>query len=315
MLPSVTIREVGLRDGLQLVKPFVATEHKLEWCRDDVNAGVREIEITSFVPPSIVPQFSDALALAREAVRIDGLVASALVPNLKGAQRAFEAGVQKINYVLSASEAHNQANVHRSTQDSLEDFRRITQERREKNLPTKVVGGIATTFGCTIQGTVPEKRVFEIIESLLSIGADEIILADTVGYANPAQVGRIFTEALRLTGGKPVFAHFHDTRGLGLANVTAAIDVGITRFDASLGGLGGCPFAPGATGNIDMEDCVFLVESMGFDTGINIEKLIAIRSKLERWLPGEQLHGMIARAGLPKTFTSRRSTSPVFISG
>jgi|ERR1039458_3716762 hydroxymethylglutaryl-CoA lyase len=305
MRPGVTIREVGLRDGLQLVKPFVATEHKLEWCRDDVNAGIREIEITSFVPPSVVPQFRDALELARETLRIDGLITSALVPNLKGAQRAFEAGVHKVNYVLSASEAHNLANARRSTRESLDDFKRITKERREKNLPALVVGGISTTFGCTIQGAVPESRVFEILESLLAAGADEIILADTVGYANPVQVRRIFTQALCLTEGRPVFAHFHDTRGLGLANVTAAIDVGVTRFDASLGGLGGCPFAPGATGNINIEDCAFLLESMGFDTGIDIEKLIAIRGKVEHWLRGEKFHGSVARAGLPKTFAVR----------
>jgi hydroxymethylglutaryl-CoA lyase len=309
MRPGVTIREVGLRDGLQLVKPFVATAHKLEWCRNDVNAGIREIEITSFVPPSVVPQFRDALELARETLRIDGLITSALVPNLKGAQRAFEAGVHKVNYVLSASEAHNQANVRRSTRESLDDFKRITKERREKNLPALVVGGISTTFGCTIQGAVPESRVFEILESLLAAGADEIILADTVGYANPVQVRRIFTQALRLTEGRPVFAHFHDTRGLGLANVTAAIDVGVTRFDASLGGLGGCPFAPGATGNINIEDSAFLLESMGFDTGIDIEKLIAIRGKVEHWLPGEQFHGSVARAGLPKTFAVRTDVS------
>jgi len=163
MRPGVTIREVGLRDGLQLVKPFVATEHKLEWCRDDVNAGVREIEITSFVPPSVVPQFSDALELVRETLRIDGLITSALVPNLKGAQRAFESGVHKVNYVLSASEAHNQANVRRSTRESLDDFKRITQERCEKNLPALVVGGIATSLA------VPFRERCRKARSLISL--------------------------------------------------------------------------------------------------------------------------------------------------
>jgi hydroxymethylglutaryl-CoA lyase len=248
-----------------------------------------------------VPQFADAAELTQAAAGIDGLVVAALVPNLKGATRGFEAGVDKINFVLSASEAHNLANVRRSTAESVADFGRIIAERKARGLATKVVAGIATTFGCTIQGHVPEARVLRLVESLAAAGSDEIVLADTVGYASPAQVKRIFS-AVAAIFDKPIYAHFHDTRGLGLANVSAAVDAGITRFDASIGGLGGCPFAPGASGNIDTEDCAFLLESLGFDTGLDIEKLVALRERVAQWLPQERVGGMIAQAGLPKTF-------------
>jgi hydroxymethylglutaryl-CoA lyase len=301
MRPHAIIREVGLRDGLQLVKSFLATERKIAWCRQEVAAGLAEVEVTSFVPASVVPQFADALEVAQAAVQIDGLVVAALVPNLKGATRGFDAGVGKINFVLSASEAHNLANVRRTTEESLEDFGRIIAERKARGLATKVVGGIATTFGCTIQGHVPEAQVLRLVESLAAAGSDEIVLADTVGYANPAQVRRIFS-AVAAIFDKPIYAHFHDTRGLGLANVSAAVDAGITRFDASIGGLGGCPFAPGASGNIDTEDCAFLLESLGFDTGLDIDKLVALRERVAQWLPQERVGGMIAQAGLPKTF-------------
>jgi len=301
MRPHATIREVGLRDGLQLVKSFLATERKIAWCREEVAAGLAEVEVTSFVPPSVVPQFADAAEVAQAAAGIGGLAVAALVPNLKGATRGFEAGVDKINFVLSASEAHNLANVRRSTAESVADFGRIIAERKARGLATKVVAGIATTFGCTIQGHVPEAQVLRLVESLAAAGSDEIVLADTVGYANPAQVKRIFS-AVAAIFDKPVYAHFHDTRGLGLANVSAAVDAGITRFDASIGGLGGCPFAPGASGNIDTEDCAFLLESLGFDTGLDIEKLVALRERVAQWLPQERVGGMIAQAGLPKTF-------------
>jgi hydroxymethylglutaryl-CoA lyase len=301
MRPHATIREVGLRDGLQLVKSILATERKIAWCREEVAAGLKEVEVTSFVPPSVVPQFADAAEVARAAVAIDGLAVAALVPNLKGATRGFDAGIGKINVVLSASEAHNLANVRRSTAESVADFGRIIAERKARGLATKVVAGIATTFGCTIQGHVPEAQVLRLVESLAAAGADEIALADTVGYANPAQVKRIFS-AVAAIFDKPIYAHFHDTRGLGLANVSAAVDAGITRFDASIGGLGGCPFAPGASGNIDTEDCAFLLESLGFDTGLDIDKLVALRERVAQWLPQERVGGMIAQAGLPTTF-------------
>jgi hydroxymethylglutaryl-CoA lyase len=306
MSERAEIREVGLRDGLQLVKTILSTEQKLEWCRRAAQAGMTEIEVTSFVPPKVVAQFVDADAVARGATMIGGFTAAALVPNLRGAERAFETGIAKINYVLSASEAHNQANVRRSTQESLDDFVRIVALRDEVAKGNKgkisIGAGIATAYGCTISGAVSEKRVVQIAEQLARSGADEIIVADTVGYANPAQVERLMRAVVCAVGSRPVACHFHDTRGLGLANVTAALDAGVRRFDASLGGLGGCPFAPGATGNINTEDCVFLLESLGYETGIDIEALVSLRATVESWLPGERFSGAIARAGLPKTF-------------
>jgi hydroxymethylglutaryl-CoA lyase len=306
MSERAEIREVGLRDGLQLVKTILSTEQKLEWCRRAAQAGMAEIEVTSFVPPKVVAQFVDADAVARGATMIGGFTAAALVPNLRGAERAFETGIAKINYVLSASEAHNQANVRRSTQESLDDFVRIVARRDEVAKGNKgkisIGAGIATAYGCTISGAVSEKRVVQIAEQLARSGADEIIVADTVGYANPAQVERLMRAVVRAVGSRPVACHFHDTRGLGLANVTAALNAGVRGFDASLGGLGGCPFAPGATGNINTEDCVFLLESLGYHTGIDIEALVSLRATVESWLPGERFSGAIARAGLPKTF-------------
>ncbi len=301
MRPRATIREVGLRDGLQLVKSILPTDKKVAWCKEEVAAGLREIEATSFVPPKVVPQFADAADVVREVLAIDNLSVAVLVPNFKGAVRGFEAGAHKINFVLSASEAHNLANVRRPVQESVDDFKRIIEERKARGLMTKVVGGIATAFGCTIQGQVPEREVLRLVECLAEAGSDEIALADTVGYANPGQIKRMFSAAASIFD-RPIYAHFHDTRGLGLANVAAAVDVGITRFDASIGGLGGCPFAPGASGNIDTEDTAFLLESMGFDTGLDIQKLVALRETVARWLPNERVGGMIAQAGLPKTF-------------
>ena len=304
MRDKAQVREVGPRDGIQMVRTILTAAQKLRWIAQEAAAGVRHFEATSFVPPSVIPQFADAAEVARGALAVAGIEAAVLVPNLKGAQRAFDAGVPKVNYVLSASEAHNMSNVRRSTDESIEDFRRIIAERDARGLKGKVVvnGGIATSFGCTIQGQVPEKRVVEIAEILAEAGAEEVSLADTVGYANPAQVRRLFGAVREATGTIPLAAHFHDTRGLGIANVSAAAEAGVLRFDASLAGLGGCPFAPGATGNIATEDCVFLLESLGFDTGVDIEKLVGVRAEVEPWLPGERFFGMVARAGLPKTF-------------
>ncbi|MBV8963672.1 MAG: hydroxymethylglutaryl-CoA lyase [Hyphomicrobiales bacterium] len=303
MRERACVREVGPRDGIQMVRTVLATERKLTWCRRTAEAGIREIEVTSFVPAKVVPQFGDAEAVARGAIALGGFTASALVPNLKGAARAIATGLPRINYVLSASEEHNLANVRRTTEESLADFGRIVALRNAAPGPRVTLGaGIATAFGCTIQGAVPEKRVIELAIRLAEAGADEVIVADTVGYGDPGQVRRIVGDITKAVGKLPVACHFHDTRGLGLANVTAAIEVGVRAFDASLAGLGGCPFAPGATGNIDTEDTVFLLEQLGFDTGVDLEALVALRHEVEAWLPGERFSGAIARAGLPKTY-------------
>jgi hydroxymethylglutaryl-CoA lyase len=303
MKEPIYLREVGPRDGLQLSK-VMATEQKVEWCRAEARAGVSEIEVTSFVPPKIIPQFSDADEVATQTLRIPNLDASVLVPNLKGALRAFEHGFKLIGFVLSASENHNLANVRRTTEQSIDEFKNIVAERdrRACDSPALLSVAIATSFGCTIEGAVPEIRVVKIAEALADAGADEIVLADTVGYGNPAQVRKLFGLVRDTVGEIPLRAHFHDTRGLGIANVFAAVDAGVRRFDASLAGLGGCPFAPGATGNINMEDSAFLLASLGFDTGIDIDALIAVRAMVEKWLPGEKFFGMVARAGLPLNF-------------
>lgn len=309
MNERVYIREVGLRDGLQLAGTILSTEQKLTWIETEAAAGVEEFEVTSFVPPESFPQFADAEKITTKALELRGLIPSVLAVNHRGVLRALETGVKNLNYVLSASDAHSQANVHATVEQAIEEFQGIVGLFRARGAAEKVhlCCAIATAFGCTLQGSVAEDRVLKIVAELQEAGADEIMLADTVGYANPAQVRRLFVAVSRITD-KPISAHFHDTRGLGLANVVAAIEAGVRRFDASLAGLGGCPFAPGATGNVAMEDCVFLLESLGFDTRIDIERLIEVRRVVQPWLPGETFSGTIARAGLPKHFRQAVTT-------
>jgi hydroxymethylglutaryl-CoA lyase len=302
---DVEVREVGLRDGIQGVKTFFPTEAKKAWIAAEAAAGVPEIEACSFVPAKLFPQFADAEEVVEEALKHEGLTVSALVPNLKGAERGFALGVHKLNFVLSVSESHNRANVNRTPRESVEQFKLVAKARDEaaKSGPRVLLtGGLATSLGCSIEGPVSEKAVLELVEAYVEAGADEVMLADTVGYANPARVRRLFTEAARIVGDVPLAAHFHDTRGLGLANVDAALEVGIRRFDASLAGLGGCPAAPGATGNIVMEDLVFMLEAMGLRTGVDLDALLPVREIIAANLPGEQLHGRLAKAGVPKGF-------------
>jgi hydroxymethylglutaryl-CoA lyase len=302
---KVRVREVGMRDGLQSVSDIVPTETKLAWLDAEYAAGVREIEVTSFVPPRLLPQLADAEAVVRHALTLPGLVVSALIPNSRGAERGLALGVHEMNFVLSVSEGHNKSNVRRSTDESIADFRHVVELCREQggaNRP-KINCGLATAFGCTIEGDVDEDRVRRIAGEVAEAGADGIALADTVGYGQPAAIGRVFRKIIADVAPLPVWAHFHDTRGLGLANVLAAYEAGCRGFDASLGGLGGCPYAPGASGNIVLEDTVFLFASMGCDTGgIDIEKLAAPRTILHGALPGAPLYGAIAKAGLPRNF-------------
>ncbi|MCH8204912.1 MAG: hydroxymethylglutaryl-CoA lyase [Candidatus Hydrogenedentes bacterium] len=301
---DVVVQEDGLRDGLQNVDVFFPTELKKAWITAEYEAGVREMQVCSFVPEKLMPQFKDALEIVAHARTLPGLTISALVPNLKGAQRAFEAGVHVVGYVLSASESHNQSNVRRSVAESIEDFARIAELRASNEAwrDVRLGGGIATSFGCTIEGHVDPAAVERLAEMYVEHGADEISIADTVGYANPAQVKDLFTRLKAAVGDVPMSAHFHDTRGLGLANVVAALDAGVRDFDACLGGLGGCPFAPGATGNIVTEDTVFMLESMGLRTGIDLDKLIAVREIVESGLPDDPLRSAIAQAKPPVGF-------------
>jgi hydroxymethylglutaryl-CoA lyase len=304
MAEKVGLREVGMRDGLQSIAEVMPTETKIAWLEAEYAAGVREIEVSSFVPPKLLPQLADAEAVVKHAMSLPGLTVSALIPNSRGAERGLALGVHEMNFVLSVSEGHNKSNVRRSTEESIEDFRRVVQLCREQGgeKRPRINCGLATSFGCTIEGDVDEERVQRIANEVAQAGADGIILADTVGYGNPAAIGRVFRKVIADVAPLPVAAHFHDTRGLGLANVLAAFAAGCRAFDASLGGLGGCPYAPGATGNIVMEDTVFLFESMGVETGVDLEKLARPREIVARALPEVTLYGAIAKAGLPRNF-------------
>jgi len=305
---QVLVSEVGPRDGLQSIQRSMPTEAKHRWIGALADAGLREIEVASFVPPKLLPQMADAAAVVREAVKIPGLTVLALAPNLRGFQDAAAAGAHKVTLPVSASQAHSRANIRMSCEEALESVARICAARDA--LPAdrrpKVEVGISTAFGCTIQGEVPEDWVFEMARRIANHGADSVGLSDTVGYANPRQVLRMFRRLKSELGDRAGGAHLHNTRGQGLANVVAALEAGVTTFDASQGGIGGCPYAPGASGNIVTEDLVFLLESMGLDTGIDIGKLIAARAILSEALPGEPIYGHVPDAGLPKGFRAAR---------
>jgi hydroxymethylglutaryl-CoA lyase len=300
--PDVLISEVGPRDGLQSVKATMPTADKLRWIDALYAAGVREIEVASFVPARLLPQMADAADVVRHAVTLPGLVVMALVPNRKGAQAALDAGVHKLTMPVSASVAHSLANVRKTPTEMVEEVRAIAELRRAIAPQVKLEAGISTAFGCTLQGLVPEDDVIRLAAQCIEAGADESGLSDTVGYANPAQVRRLFKRLRAELGKHAGAAHMHNTRGLGIANCLAAWDEGVRTFDASLGGLGGCPYAPGASGNAVTEDLVFMFEAMGVRTGIDIQQLIAARAPLMAGLPGEPVYGMTPEAGLPKGF-------------
>jgi hydroxymethylglutaryl-CoA lyase len=304
---DVLISEVGPRDGLQSVAAVMPTEHKKRWISALHAAGLREIEVTSFVPAKLMPQLADAAEIVAHALSLPGLVVAALVPNLKGAQAALAAGAHKITVPCSASQAHSRANVRKTREQMIEEVRNIAALRRDIAPQVKVEAGISVAFGCTLQGTVPEDQVMSLIEAVLEAGADESGMADTTGMANPAQVRRMYRRAIAAFGLHRVgSAHMHNTRGLGIANSLAAFEEGIRTFDTSLAGLGGCPHAPGASGNVVTEDLAFMFEAMGLRTGIHLPKLIAAREHLKIGLPGEPLYGMTAEAGLPLGFVDAK---------
>jgi hydroxymethylglutaryl-CoA lyase len=300
--PDVLISEVGPRDGLQSVKGVMPTAYKIRWITALHEAGLREIEVASFVPAKLLPQMADADEVVRFARTLPGLTVMALVPNLRGAQAALEAGVHKLTIPVSASAAHSLANVRKTREEMVAEVRSIVALRNEIASHVHIEAGMSTAFGCTIQGEVKEDDVVWLATQLADAGIEEVGLSDTTGMANPAQVRRLFNKVQAAIGDRTGAAHMHNTRGLGLANCLAAYDVGVRTFDASLGGLGGCPYAPGASGNVVTEDLVFMFEAMGVRTGIDIEKLIAAREPLKAGLPGEPLYGMTPEAGLPKGF-------------
>jgi hydroxymethylglutaryl-CoA lyase len=304
-LPArAVIREVGLRDGLQSIRTVLPTERKKEWLRDAVAAGQTEIEVGSFVPPRLMPQLADTAEVLAYAKTLAGLSASVLVPNLKGAERALEGDADLMLLPLSASHAHSLANLRKTPDEVVAELGRIRAARDASGRRTLIEGGVGTAFGCTIQGEVKVSEVLRLMQALLDAGADRVSLADTVGYADPCAVSKLFEQALKLAGDRFCCGHFHDTRGLALANSYAALQLGVTRFDASLAGIGGCPHAPGASGNTSTEDLAFMLASMGVDAGVDLAALLALRAKVAGWLEGEQTHGSMWRAGLPKTFAA-----------
>ena len=301
---DVIVREVGLRDGLQIHPTFMPTERKIAWIEAEAAAGVAEIEVTSYVPPKLIPQFIDAEEVTRHALGVAGLTVAALVPNSRGAERGIALGVHKLNFVMSVSRTHNLKNVRREREESVADFRKMVEMVRAQSADRRpvIVGGLSTALGCSYEGRVPVADVVSYAVQLAEAGADEIVVADTVGYADPVQVRTVFKAVMAELGKLPVAAHFHDTRGTGLANVAAAVECGVRRFDASLAGLGGCPFAPGASGNIVMDDLCFMLDSMGLSTGVDLEKLLAVRDIVRAALPDIEMHGALARAGLPRNY-------------
>lgn len=299
---DVAIVEVGPRDGLQSVERTMSTQAKSRWIDALADAGLRRIQVGSFVSPRALPQMADCAEVVRHALTIPDLRVSVLVPNLRYARLAFDSAVHAVTIPVSVSEPHSIANIRKTHDEIVEDLRAIVALRNTRYPDIHVEVGLATAFGCTIQGVVPEDDAIRLACRVAECGVDSIHPADTVGFANPTQVRRLLRRLREEVGEMCSAIHLHDTRGQGLANAVAALDVGIRTFDASHGGLGGCPYAPGATGNIVTEDLVFLLEAMGLRTGVDIERLVEARSTLLAGLPGEHLHGHVSEAGLPKGF-------------
>jgi hydroxymethylglutaryl-CoA lyase len=295
----ISLREVGLRDGLQLVKTIPSTAAKQRWLREEYGAGVRHFEVGSFLPAKTFPQFADVREIVATIASLPGAHGIALALNERGVNEALVSGVAEIATVVSATEEHSHANANRSRDSAIANVRRLCELRDASAHKPLVNAAISMALGCSITGAVDPKEVLKLVEKCLEAGVDFVAIADTVGYAGPKHVGELTRATVKLCGKKPVCVHLHDTRGMGIANASAALDAGARILDGSLGGLGGCPFAPGATGNVVFEDLVFLCESKGFVTGIDIEKLIAVRAVLRSEMPGEALYGGLARAGLP----------------
>ncbi|OZI52692.1 hydroxymethylglutaryl-CoA lyase [Bordetella genomosp. 4] len=304
MNQHVRLCEVGPRDGLQMAKGMMPAADKLRWIRQLASAGLREIEVGSFVSPKLVPQMADTGAVLPEVLAIQGLTVCALACNLRGAMAAYEAGAHVLAFPISVSETHSHANVGKGTDTQIAMMASIVDWVRAQSRPMRIDAAVATAFGCSLEGVVPVARVAAVAEAVARTGVDEIALADTVGYAHPAQVRDTVRATQDAIGTTLTKLHLHDTMGLGLANVLAGLNEGIRGFDSCLGGLGGCPFAPGASGNIVTEDLVFMLESMGYQTGVDLPRLLEARAILAQALPEDPLRSGVAAAGIPKTFTS-----------
>lgn len=299
---AILVSEVGPRDGLQSIKSIMPLAAKKAWISALAASGLREIEVGSFVPAQLLPQMADTTEVVEFARTLPQLKVAVLVPNLRGAEAAVRAGAHKMTLPFSASETHSLKNVRRTHAQMLEEAGKIAELLRQQpahSRPT-LEGGISTAFGCTYEGVVPADKVVRLAEQLVAAGCDEIGLADSVGFANPAQVRNLVLRVRSVVGASRFAGlHLHNTRGLGLANVVAGLEVDVDTFDSSMAGIGGCPFAPGATGNIVTEDLVFMLEAMGYETGIDLEKLLQARDILAAGVPGEDLYGYVAAAGLP----------------
>jgi hydroxymethylglutaryl-CoA lyase len=302
MKEKVSVCEVGPRDGLQMAKSRMETGTKIRWIAALAAAGMKEIEVGSFVPPRVIPQMADTGEVVRQSVGIPGLTVIALVPNLRGVQAAYDAGAHRITIPVSVSEGHSRSNLNRTPAEQVAEVRGIAKWVKDRPRRMQVEGACSTAFGCSIDGVVPTERTVEVAAGLTEAGVDTVSLADTVGYANPAQIKEVVRAVRHAVGAKLTRLHLHDTCGLGLANALAGLEEGIRDFDSSLAGLGGCPYAPGASGNIVTEDLVFMLESMGYDTGIDLPKLLEARAILHRGLPDEPMRGQLPVAGIPRTF-------------
>lgn len=301
-MTAVLLSEVGPRDGLQSIDRVMPLAAKCAWIAAEAEAGVREIEVGSFVPPALLPQLADTAEVVAFARTIPGLAVAVLVPNLRGAERAIAAGAHKLSIPLSMSESHSLKNVRKDHSAMIEEIRSIAAlvAAQPKETRPHFEVGLATAFGCTIEGHIEEDQVVRLAESAMEAGADEVGLSDTTGYADPAGVKRLVRRVKAAVGSNRLNGlHLHNTRGLGLANVLAGLEEGITTIDSSLGGLGGCPFAPGASGNIVTEDLAFMLQAMGIHTGIDLVKLMKVREIIQEALPGEPLYGFTPDAGLP----------------
>jgi hydroxymethylglutaryl-CoA lyase len=298
----ILVSEVGPRDGLQSIDRIMPTEAKKAWIAAEAAAGVREIEVGSFVPPALLPQMADTAEVVAFARTIPGLNVVALVPNAKGAARAVAAGVHGMSIPFSMSETHSLKNVRKDHAAMLGEMRACVAVAREAGVHFAV--GLSTAFGCTDEGPISEAQVVRLAVACAEAGVTEFSLSDTTGYANPAQVKRLVKLVRAEVGDALTTLHLHNTRGLGLANALAGLEEGITTLDASLGGLGGCPFAPGASGNIVTEDLVFMLQAMGLETGIDLEALLKVREIVAEALPGEALYGFTPDAGLPLGFAA-----------
>ena len=301
-MSKLNISEVGPRDGLQNISRSMPTADKLTWIALEYQAGVREIEVGSFVSHKLLPQMADTAEVVRGALCHEGLTVAVLVPNKRGCEAAIAAGAHKISIPFSVSETHSLKNVGRTHEAMLEEIKRcldcVNQEPAARRPHFEV--GLSTAFGCSIEGAIKESAVIALAERILDLGVSEVGLSDTTGMGNPAQLERLVSGIWQRCGNAALTGvHLHNTRGQGLANALRAIDLGVTTIDSSLGGLGGCPFAPGASGNIVTEDLVFLVTAMGYDTGIDLDKLLLAREQVASLMPDEQWYGFTAAAGLP----------------